>query len=169
MGNPNQWIADMYYVEKSCSTCLTPCHQVFDDQPWKVYAYAVIQQRDDLLLVKHRDSREWTLPGGVIPASSSIEDVLRGHVLEQSGMEIFMKFTPILRECTARHHFLLYREAVPASWSGTLASMEKSEIYEIQWYPQHRLPLQIAHHAKAYLTHERNAPLGETSEIRQVG
>jgi len=148
----------MYHVEDSCTNCPVPCRTRVADRPWSVLAYAVIQQQGELVLVRRRGTDEWTLPGGPLHADTSLEDSLRVYVLGQTGMEIFMRFSPHVRECPARHHFLMYREAVPACWSGKLVSREKSASFDTKWHSQDRLPLKIARHARSYLVHERNLP-----------
>lgn len=116
----------MYHIEKSCETCLSPCGLRRSGLPWGVCAYAVIQQQENILLVKPEEAAEWTLPGGKIPPGISVEEALRDHILGATGLEVLMRFQPHVRECPHKHNFLLYRQAVPTCWSFNSPSPEKS-------------------------------------------
>jgi len=145
----------MYYVETNCNHCTTGCGMHRSGYPWSVHVYAVIQQEENIMLVKPWGAKEWTLPGGKVSQGGDVEESLRDYVLHSTGLEILMRCHPHVRECPHKHHFLLYREAIPTSWSLRSVSPEKEKRSATQWCPLNRLPCRLSQHAKQYLLRER--------------
>jgi len=154
----------LYHVEKSCADCRAPCAQPHDLAPWRISSFGTVFDDNRILLVRKRDGREWTLPGGTVWRNETPLKALRRHVRKAAGLRILATQVPTVIECPHRHRFLMYYQAAPATTPEPLEPQPAHDT-EARWFSMHSLPVDLARHAKTHLLQfnlRRREPLQST-------
>ena len=102
----------------------TPLHSVS-------VAGVVINDRDEVLVIKRRDNGQWEPPGGVLELNETFEEGVRREVLEETGVAVTVdRLTGVYKNMTRGIVALVFR-CTPIA--GT--AVPTSEAVGVQWAP----------------------------------
>ncbi|WP_017326378.1 NUDIX domain-containing protein [Synechococcus sp. PCC 7336] len=109
-----------------------------------------------IVLVRRRDTRQWSLPGGLVDWGETIETAARRELVEETGLEL----TQVRRlvgvysstDRDPRMHSVCI--AIAADACGQFSISDTAEIVEVQAFELSKLPL-------GYLAHDHDRQLSD--------
>ncbi len=109
---------------------------------------AVIDDRGQILLIQRADNHRWAMPGGALEVGETpLAGVLR-EVLEETGLPcepvgLVGVFDSRLCGLVTRHHIYLLTFLCRPTGEDQRAVYHTSEVLEVGWFPEHKLPADI--------------------------
>jgi ADP-ribose pyrophosphatase YjhB (NUDIX family) len=109
---------------------------------------AVIDKRGRILLILRADNHRWAMPGGALEVGETpLAGVLR-EVLEETGIPcgpVGLVGVFDSRRCglASRHHIYLLTFLCRPAGEDRRAIYHGSEVLEVDWFPEHKLPADI--------------------------